>query len=189
MQEIHLGFAREALDRLAAFSHLDMRVGIRLGATDAVALHRALRDAARTIRIMPARHMTFPDGTPILPVSHTTPPPLALKPYVIDEPYLRSFGEMLVPWRIWQAVQRFAVWIEPALVEEWIRLMQGYAETQGRDLPRDRAAAAMIWSDPTRDVAIAKRQARDLLESSDLHCVWSGKRLSTKSLDLDHCFP
>ncbi|MYB50605.1 MAG: methyltransferase domain-containing protein [Acidobacteriia bacterium] len=186
---VHLGFAREALDRLAAFSHLDMRVGIRLGATDAVALHRALRDAARTIRIMPARHMTFPDGTPILPVSHTTPPPLALKPYVIDEPYLRSFGEMLVPWRIWQAVQRFAVWIEPALVEEWIRLMQGYAETQGRDLPRDRAAAAMIWSDPTRDVAIAKRQARDLLESSDLHCVWSGKRLSTKSLDLDHCFP
>jgi len=186
---VHLGFAREALDRLAAFSHLDMRVGIRLGATDAVTLHRALRDAARTIRIMPARHMTFPDGTPILPVSHTTPLPLALKPYVIDEPYLRRFGEMLVPWRIWQAVQRFAVWIEPALVEEWIRLMQGYAETQGRDLPRDRAAAAMIWSDPTRDVAIAKRQARDLLESSDLHCVWSGKRLSTKSLDLDHCFP
>lgn len=186
---VHLGFAREAFRRLAAFSHLDMRVGIRLGASDAVALHRALRDAARTIRIMPARHMTFPDGTPILPVSHPTRLPLALSPYVIDEPYLRCFGEMLVPWRVWQAVQRFAVWIEPALVEEWIRLMLGYAETQGRDLPRDRAAAAMIWSEPKRDRGIAKRQARNLLESGKLCCVWSGKKLSARSLDLDHCFP
>ncbi|MDE0624725.1 MAG: class I SAM-dependent methyltransferase [Bryobacterales bacterium] len=186
---IHLRFARKDFDRLVAFSHLDMRVGVRLGPTDAVALHGALRDAAETIRIMPAHYMTFPDGTPILPVNRTARLPRALTPDVIDEPYLRSFGEMLVPWRIWQAVQRFAVWIEPALVEEWIRLMQRYAETQGRDLPRDRAAAAMVWSDPTRDVGIAKRQARDLLESSKLYCVWSGKRLSARSLDLDHCFP
>lgn len=186
---IHLRFARKDFDRLVAFSHLDMRVGVRLGPADAGALHGALRDAAETIRIMPAHYMTFPDGTPILPVNRTTRLPRALTPDVIDEPYLRSFGEMLVPWRIWHAVQRFAVWIEPALVDEWIRLMQGYAEKQGRDLPRDRAAAAMIWSDPNRDVGIAKRQARDLLESSKLYCVWSGKRLSTKSLDLDHCFP
>lgn len=186
---IHLGFVREGFRRLAGFSHLDMRVGIRLGATDAAALHRALRDAAETIRRMPAHYMTFPDGTPILPVNHTARLPRGLTPEIIDEPYLRSFGEMIVPWRIWQAVQRFAVWIEPALVEEWIRLMQRYAETQGRHLPRDRAAAAMTWSDPTRDVRIAKRQALDLLESSKLYCVWSGKRLAAKSLDLDHCFP
>ena len=186
---IHLGFVREGFQRLGAFSHLDMRVGIRLGAADAAALHRALRDAADTIRRMPARHMTFPDGTPILPVSHTARIPRGRTPEVIDEPYLRSFGEMLVPWRIWQAVQRFAVWIEPALVEEWIRLMQRYAETQGRDLPRDRVAAAMTWSDPTRDVRIAKQQAAQLLKSDELFCVWSGKRLSARSLDLDHCFP
>lgn len=186
---VHIGFAREDFRSLMAFSHLDMRVGIRLGPADSAALHGALRDAAGTIRTMPAHYMTFPDGTPILPVNHTARLPRGLTPNVIDEPYLRSFGEMLVPWRIWQAVQRFAVWIEPALVEEWIRLMQRYAETQGRELPRDRAAAAMIWSDPTRDVGVAKRQARDLLESSKLYCVWSGKRLSTRSLDLDHCFP
>ncbi len=186
---IHIGFAREGFRRLGAFSHLDMRVGIRLGATDAGALHWALRDAADTIRRMPAHYMTFPDGTPILPVKRTSRLPRGLTPEVIDEPYLRSFGEMLVPWGIWQAVQRFAVWIEPALVEEWIRLMQRYAETQGRDLPRDRVAAAMTWSDPTRDVRIAKQQARELIESGKLYCVWSGKKLSARSLNLDHCFP
>ncbi len=185
-----LGFAGNAFESLAQFSHLDMRVGVRLGQADAAALHQSLRDAARTIRTMPARYMTFPDGSPILPVNHTAGRSPALRLEVIDEPYLRSFGEMLVPWRIWQAVQRFAVWIEPALVEEWIRLMQRYAGTQGRDVPRDRAAAAMTWSDPTRDVGIAKQQARNLLASGELYCVWSGKRLlATSSLDLDHCFP
>ena len=186
---IHLGFVREGFRRLGAFSHLDMRVGIRLGATDATALHWALRDAAETIRRMPSRYMTFPDGSPILPVRPPSRRTRALMPEVIDEPYLRSFGEMFVPWRIWQAVQRFAVWIEPALVEEWIRLMHRYAETQDRKLPRDRVAAAMTWSDPTRDVRIAKQQARELIETGMLYCVWSGKRLSAKSLDLDHCFP
>ena len=47
----------------------------------------------------------------------------------------------------------------------------------------------MTWSDPTRDVRIAKQQARELIESGKLYCVWSGKRLSARSLDLDHCFP
>ena len=186
---VHIGFAREALDRLANLSHLDLRVGTRLGAADSAAVDRALRDAARTIQRMPAHYMTFPDGVPILPVRSAPKRLRVPPPDVVDEPYLRSFGEMLVPWRIWQAAQRFAVWVEPALVEEWIRLMQKYATTQGRDLPRDRVAAAMTWSDPTRDVSVAKQQAGQLLESGKLYCVWSGRKLTPRSLDLDHCFP
>ena len=184
-----LGFAQEGFEKLGNFSKLDMRVGLRLGEADSAALHQALRDAAETIRKMPARHMKFPDGTPILPVTRAGKAWRLPATLVIDEPYLRSFGEMLVPWRIWQALQRFAAWIEPALVEEWTRLMQRYAETQGRNLLRDRVAAAMTWSDPTRDVNLAKQRAGRLLDSGKLHCVWSGKALSLNSLDLDHCFP
>ena len=184
-----LGFAREGFEKLGNFSKLDMRVGLRLGEADSAALHQALRDAAETIRRMPAHYMTFPDGTPILPVTRAGKAWRVPATLVIDEPYLRSFGEMLVPWRIWQALQRFAAWIEPALVEEWTRLMQRYAETQGRNLLRDRVAAAMTWSDPTRDVNLAKQRAGQLLDSGKLHCVWSGKALSLNSLDLDHCFP
>ena len=47
----------------------------------------------------------------------------------------------------------------------------------------------MTWSDPTRDVSVARQQAGQLLESGTLYCVWSGKKLSSRSLDLDHCFP
>ena len=184
-----LSFAREGFRKIAALSPLDMRVGARVGKSNAPALHQALRDAATTIRRMPVRHMTFADGRPILPVKRARIRYSLPASLVLDEAYLRVFGEMIVPWRIWQALQRFSVWIEPALVEEWIRLMRQYATTQGRNLPRDRFAAAMTWSDPTRDVRLARRRAGQLLDSKGLHCVWSGKALSGTSIHMDHCFP
>jgi hypothetical protein len=47
----------------------------------------------------------------------------------------------------------------------------------------------MTWEEPTRDVRIARERAVKLLENDQLFCVWSGKRLSGTSMDLDHCFP
>ena len=47
----------------------------------------------------------------------------------------------------------------------------------------------MTWSEPARDVSTARAQAERLLAAGRLHCVWSGKRLSTNNLDIDHCFP
>ena len=174
---------------LEPLSNLDLRTGMRLSGAPSAALHQALRDAARTIRTMPARYMTFPDGTPILPVRSKARQVRTPSKLLIDETYLRSFGEMRVPWRIWQALQRFSIWIEPALVEEWIRLMRQYAAKQGRNLSRDRVAAAMSWSDPVRDVTLARHQAGQVLDTGRLYCVWSGKSLSKKSLHMDHCFP
>lgn len=183
-----LGFVKEPFRRLAFVSNLDLRVGMRLGGQQAQALHGSVLDAAALIERMPARYMTYPDGQPILPVRRSTriPRPTSV---LIDEVYLRGFGEMLVPRAIWRALQRYSVWIEPALVEEWIRLMQGYAHRQGRALERDRAAAAMTWSDPNRDVQLARSQAGQLLRAGRLYCVWSGKSLSSTNLDMDHCFP
>lgn len=184
-----LSFVRDGFMGITSLSNLDLRPGMRFAGAMSVALHHALRDAARTIRTMPARYMTFPDGTPILPVRSVARQPRAPARLVIDEAYLRSFGEMLVPWRVWQALQRFAVWIEPALVDEWIRLMRQYAEKQDRRLPPDRLAAAMNWSDPMRDVSLPKQRAIQVLESGKLYCVWSGKELSKGFLEMDHCFP
>ena len=183
------GFTSDSPGRFSQGSaHSPTRLsGNSLGATDAGALHLLSRSADHDPAHARLHDVVQTDSDSS--GERTSRLPRGLTPGVIDEPYLRSFGEMLVPWGIWQAVQRFAVWIEPALVEEWIRLMQRYAETQGRDLPRDRVAATMTWSDPTRDVRIAKQQARELIESGKLYCVWSGKRLSARSLDLDHCFP
>ena len=87
-------------------------------------------------------------------------------------------------------MQRFAVWVEPALIAEWVRLMQGYAATQGRVLEPGVVAMAMTWSDPVRDVALPRARALALMEDGTaVHYVWSGKHLGPDTLDIDHCLP
>jgi hypothetical protein len=183
-----LGFVGDSFRKLDQVSHLDLRVGMGFSEKIGAALHRSIKDAVDTITKMPANFMTYPNGGTILPVQRKsrTPRPSRLQ---LNETYLASFGEMLIPRHLWLALQRFDVWIEPAIIAEWTRMMKDYAGRQGREIDDRGIAAAMTWADPTRDVRIAREQAERLLVKGDLHCVWSGKRLSADDLDLDHCFP
>ena len=183
-----LGFAKKAFQQLVAVSHHDLRVGMRFSGDIGRALHQAIKDAATTVENMPATYMTYPNGGPILPVRKDG---AIRRPadVLLEDKYLASFGMMHVPMHLWTALQRYSVWIEPALLAEWIRLTKGYAARQNREIDHARLSAAMTWSDPDRDVSEARREAERLLAAGDLTCVWSGKRLSADGFDIDHCFP
>jgi SAM-dependent methyltransferase len=183
-----LGFAKEGFRNLTNVSHLDLRVGMLFGGDRSTALHSALRDACDTITNMPAHFITYPGGGAVFPVKRRG---RILKPAALhlDLPYLSSFGELLLPRHLWRALQRFDVWIEPALIAEWSRLISSYAERQGRKVSGANIAEAMRWSEPSRDVKIARDQAIRLMGSGKLHCVWSGRTLAAATLDVDHCFP
>ena len=47
----------------------------------------------------------------------------------------------------------------------------------------------MRWSDPQRDTEFAHKIALERPQHATLFCVWSGKRLTSQNLDIDHCFP
>lgn len=184
---VRLAFANEALGQLRDTAMDDLRVGMRVGAGRKSAVHRALKAACDTIARMPATYMTYADGRPVLPAAYRSPPlPADL---VLNEAYLSGFGTLTVPIHLWRALQRYTVWIEPALVEEWIRLTMGYAETQGRTLDESEVRQAMRWSEPKREVEVARTRALALLDADDLYCVWTGTRLRERNLDIDHCFP
>lgn len=183
-----LGFANEALRQLGDTAAYDLRIGMRVGADRKKAVHLALRAACDTIAQMPATYMTYADDRPILPVvRRRTRLPNTL---LLNEAYLSSFGTMSVPTHLWRAVQRYTVWVEPALVEEWIGLTVDYAKRQGRP-PLDEAVLrrTMRWSEPKREVETARKRALELLDHDRLFCVWTGRKLRKGSLDIDHCFP
>ncbi len=187
-----LGFAKESFQNLMReVSSLDLRVGMRFQGEPARWLHGAVRDAVENIDRMPATYLTYPsDGSRIFQVrrrkSIKTRYPDS---YWLDEPFLASFGEMLVPASLWRAMQRLKVWIEPAIVAEWEAQIKRYAEARGRSVDDALLAADMLWADLERDVGTARKRAQKLMRSQNLHCVWSGKRLTEKSMDIDHCFP
>jgi hypothetical protein len=94
-----------------------------------------------------------------------------------------------LPQHLYTALQRFDAWLEPALLAEWARLIKGYALRQHRAVDENTLVAALAWSDPARDVGLARGQALRLLESGGLQCVYSGRRLTANTLDIDHCLP
>lgn len=186
-----LGFAGPGFRALLAdgAAAAELRIGARLTGARAGALHAALREAARTITVMPATYITYPGGGPVLPVDRGRPG-LAPDALLLDAAYLRSFGALRVPVHLWRAMGRFACWVEPALVAQWMRLMGDYAMRMGRTIDAAAAAAATTWADPERDVSMARRIALRLVEGGrGLHCVWTGRRLAPATLDVDHMFP
>jgi len=194
-----LGFVGDGYRALIGVSHLDLRVGMRFAGDRATALHRALADASRTIVKMPATYLTYPggnrlesarpSGAPVFPARKFAVRHRPRNALVLDAPTLWSFGELRVPLPLWKAMQRFDAWIEPAIVAEWTRLMHRYAQGQGRTLPAHGLAAATAWIDPARDVRLPRELALRTMTGAPLHCVWTGKRLNERSLDIDHCFP
>ena len=183
-----LGFVKEGFKQLKEVSHLDMRVGMSFSGDAGKALHAALKDAAETIARMPATYIKYPDGKPIFPIDRAGRVQRPAR-VLLNKEYLASFGKMIVPRHLWRALRRFDVWIEPALVAEWGRLMKGYAERQERQITDGDIALAMDWSEPSRDVRIARERAVRLSAEEKLFCVWSGRRLSMTAADIDHCFP
>jgi SAM-dependent methyltransferase len=183
-----LGFVKDAYRRINHISPLDFRVAARFTGQEALFVHQAIRDAAANIKQMPATYTSFPDG---LRVYGITPgrSPRVIRELVLDADYLRSFGELLVPESIWRALTRLNVWIEPALVAEWIRIMKDYLVGQGRKIDEQVLYRATRWTDPERDVRIARDLALELLKLGRLYCVWTEKKLTRDSLDIDHCFP
>lgn len=184
-----LGFVGESWGSLTHLSSQELRPGSQIPVQWSPAFHHALRDAVRTIVRMPAHFMTFPGTRDPVFKALTTRTGRLTGPLFLDEAYLRSFGELLIPVHLWRALSRFDVWIEPALTGEWTRLMESYLARQGKTIDFGKIADAMRWSEPLRDVSLVKKMARPLLERHRLFCVWSGRRLTDRTFDVDHCFP
>ena len=184
-----MAFVKDAFRALGALAPPDLRPGAIFGGDLGLALRVALGDAASTIASMPARHLTFADDTPVFPTRYGRLPRMA-SALRLDQETLWTYGVTTVPLSIWQALRRMAAWIEPMLLAEWVRLIQGYAAGTGRIVGTDEVLPALQWLEPRRDTALVQALAQDrLAKGRPVDCVWSGERLRAGSIDIDHCLP
>lgn len=187
-----LGFAREGFRALLdlQFTAADLRIGSSFVADRAMASHAAITDAVRTIVAMPANFIRYTgSGQQIFRALKSrpgkTPPSISF-----EVETLWAWGVLRVPGQIWRTMSRLGSWIEPVLTTEWARLMKGYAERMGMVLPLGQAEAVLSWEEPTRDTTLGRAAARRVFDShGNVICCWSGKALTTKQLDIDHCLP
>ena len=186
-----LSFVKEGFQGLSSRSPYDLRVGQTFSGQDSVNLIHALRDAAKCIRSMPANFITYPGSSSseqiqVFPCEYRS---VRVRNSVrIDEIFLWAFGSFSVPVHVWRAMSRYAPWIEPAVVNEWIEVMRGYKQSKAV-VTQDQYLASLKWLDPEHDTTLVRKIGVNLLaEGHRLQCVWTGNYILS-SFDVDHCMP
>jgi SAM-dependent methyltransferase len=184
-----LGFGTAAYRQLPANIAMDLRIGMRFSADTATSVRAAVKDACDLIQKMPAHYITFDDGRQVFHIDRGAAVRMR-GDLTIDEAFLWSFGTLTMPRHIWLSMMRFSAWIEPALIWEWQKLSNSYAQSQGRTIAPQILSQAMEWTDPQRVVARARAHIGRLhAQNQPLYCVWSGKRLDPAQIDVDHILP
>lgn len=187
-----LGFLTAAFQAIDDISPFELRPGGIFAPPLGYWVARALGDAASTIDNMPAKHLTHRDGDRIFPTRYGRRPNVSRTcRLVIDSSLLWTYGTIAVPIRLWMTLRRLSAWIEPMLLSEWARLINGYAKRQQRAVSLDQINRALKWIDPLRDTTETRRTISVLLDSGKpIYCAWTGDRLRDLSMiEIDHCFP
>ncbi len=182
------GFAKDDFYRLKQLSPHDLRIGSAFYDPQCAAtVMRSIRDACQTILKMPAHFTTWPGSLrPIFDGSYQGRR-IREQAVRLDSATLASFGIFRVPTTLWDAMSRYACWLEPAIVHEWVQLMQRY------DASYDTGTLhlALQWQESCRDTRQVRQLVSQRLQNpTPLPCVWSRSDLhGQKNYAIDHCFP
>jgi CRISPR/Cas system Type II protein with McrA/HNH and RuvC-like nuclease domain len=109
----------------------------------------------------------------------------------LDLPTLRAFGVFTLPRVLWDAFSLHACWIEPALLQAWVKQMQDYEEQREPKRELSEYYDALRWLVLKHDTEKVRKFIKSLLQQGQaIYCLWSGKRIDqVKGFAVDHCFP
>ncbi len=182
----NMGFMKQSgWHRLTHRKGADYRVGNIFVGDDAVALHRALSASATNIKEMPCYRITLPNtNAQVFEVDKK--PVTAKKSIFLDLQTLSQWGEFSLPESTWLAFNRYACWIEPVLVSEWVKTMASYKGNSAQE--QTQMYEALKWEEPKRSTHDVRARFNYLAASQQMQCVWSARELKQK-YDIDHSMP
>ncbi|MFT6909882.1 MAG: hypothetical protein ACJAS1_006609, partial [Oleiphilaceae bacterium] len=177
----------------------DYRIGNLFTGDDAVALHKTISAAVSNIKTMPCRYITFPNRKANRKAnSNATVFDVASKSVkakdsiFLDLQTLEQWGEFSLPESTWLAFNRYACWIEPVLISEWVKTMASYSGNAEFSTPEKQfhLYQALNWLEPKRTTTEVRHRFEQLKQQAPeiAQCVWTAKSLQNK-YDIDHSMP
>lgn len=171
---------------LQDLSPYDLRVGNTFDLVTAQRLIGAIKDACSNIRDMPASYITYPGQKRQVFECETRPFSFKNSYWQIDKTTLQQFGSFKIPAALWQTMSQYACWLEPAILNEWVKLMQSWRVEYNLSAYNN----VFQWIDADRDTTAVRDRFKALQNhGASLHCVWTHKALRNERFAIDHCFP
>lgn len=168
---------------------VDFKVGELFLGNEAIALCKTLSDCAQNIKNMPCKYIKHPNTNVEVfeAVTKTVKPKQSI---FLDLDTLMQWGEFSLPETTWLAFSRYACWIEPVLVNEWVKTMAAYKGNAQFSTPQSHSYLyqALSWLEPERNTSQVRKRIDALRKDNIIQCVWSAKPLK-KAYDVDHSMP
>ncbi|WP_318837961.1 class I SAM-dependent methyltransferase [Neiella holothuriorum] len=182
-----LGFIKD--DGWRKLTHIaadDFAIGRLFTGDEAIAMHRTLSQCSHTIRDMPCKYISLPNTDD--QVFHVHSKTVKAKDTLfVDIESLWRWGEFELPESLWLSLSRYACWVEPVLVSEWVNVVGGFKSNS--HFSRSELFGSLQWQRAEHNTSQVRRRVDELQQAnSDIRCVWSGKSLPT-SYAVDHCMP
>lgn len=190
----NMGFMKpDGWHKLTHRTAADYRIGNLFMGDDAKALYKTITAAVSNIKTMPCRFITLPnsDETVFEVASKSVK---AKDSIFLDLKTLEQWGEFSLPESTWLAFNRYACWIEPVLVSEWVKTMASYSGNAEYSSPEKQfhLYQALNWLEPKRTTVEVRNRFEQLKKrqpnSEIMQCVWSAKSLK-QDYDIDHSMP
>ncbi|MCD9541074.1 methyltransferase domain-containing protein [Photobacterium carnosum] len=186
-----LGFVKpDGWNQLKHLSADDFSIGAMFVADDAIALQKLFSHTISTIKAGP---VTFTyQGDKDNHLFEVVPPTLRrnkAEAVILDNEFFTSYGQFVLSEKLWDCFRIYHSWIEPLVVNQWIKEMQRFKLNRERQISLQTYYDCLVWIDAlhnTRDV----RQRVDELKNAgqEIHSVWSGCVLKHQ-YHVDHCLP
>ena len=206
-EQTGVGFAKKHFYMLKQYSPFDLRIGEIFEAERARHIIGAIRDVCENIQKMPANYITYPGRDDQVFKCERQTIRSNDKSWRIEKQTLTDFGVFVIPAAIWQCLGQYACWLEPVIINEWARLMQGYdtknsdykyeppqwvdsdhIADQGSNYRKD-YIEMQKWNEGKRDTAAVRERVQELRQKGEfIYCVWTKARLRER-YEVDHCFP
>jgi SAM-dependent methyltransferase len=180
------GWAKDNFYSLKGMSPYDLRIGAGFDKDTAPRVICAIRDACRNIKQMPAHFITWPGQNRQVFDCDIGTTRRHSGYWQIDKETLQAFGSFRIPATLWQCFSQYACWLEPALLNEWVNLMQSWNHQYDLSI----YDKALQWDEGRRDTTGVRNRIKALQDKGQqVHCVWTHGKLRNERYAVDHCFP
>ena len=191
-KNINMGFMKaNGWHQLTHLQASDYRIGNLFTGENAKAMFKMLSASVSNIKNMPCKYITYANSEKSV-FEVDSKAVRARDSLFLDLAALNEWGEFSLPEHLWVAFSRYACWIEPVVVSEWVKTMAGYQGNQQYQVPEQQHTLfnALNWLEAKRNTTEVRNRFESLKQQkgNQHNCVWTDKSLQ-KQYAIDHCMP
>ncbi|MGF1750611.1 methyltransferase domain-containing protein [Vibrio cionasavignyae] len=170
----------------------DLAVGSWFTGAEAIAIQKTIQATIKTMKEGPIKHIYTGAGTNRVYEFSTLPARKRRKnsdSVYLDTDFFSSFGTFVLNQSLWECFRLYNSWIEPLVVNQWVRLMQRFELNQANNVSLQTYHDCLVWLEKDHDTSEVRKRVKQLQSDGQYNTsVWSTRKLN-QTFHVDHCLP